>query len=137
MPVFKWQVDSPPNLVSLFSFIKDNSSVIFSSNNIYFAQKGHIKWKFLRLSSARVKIHLIPQVNFSSNFASFFIVMTYNSSVNFKLILFYFGLTVPIKIPILRIAIALVKICHVSHVIFQATNQFFFKFCVTIQCHER
>ena len=34
---------------------------LFSSNNIYFSQKEHIK---MRLSSARVKVHQIPHVNF-------------------------------------------------------------------------
>ena len=50
----------------------------------------------MRSSSARVKICLIPhvnlnrQVNSASNFAPFFIVMTHNSAVNFKLIHFLF-----------------------------------------------
>ena len=50
----------------------------------------------MRSSSARVKICLIPhvnlnwQVNSASNFAPFFIVMTHNSAVNFKLIRFLF-----------------------------------------------
>ena len=45
MPILKQQVDSSPNLVSLFSFMKDNSSVLFSPNNTYFAQKEPIKVK--------------------------------------------------------------------------------------------
>ena len=36
---------------------------------------------------------------------------------------FNFGLKDPIKIPILRLSSALVKICHISHVIFQTTSQ--------------
>ena len=40
------------------------------------------------------------------------------------------------KVPILRILCALVKICQIPHVIFQTTSQFFFKFCMTLQCHE-
>ena len=36
----------------------------FSSSNIYSAEKEHIKIIFLRLSSAWVKIHQIPHVNF-------------------------------------------------------------------------
>ena len=53
---------------------------------------GPLKCKFMRLSSAQVKIRQIPHVNFEatsqfpSKFASFFIVMTHNSSVDFKLI---------------------------------------------------
>ena len=63
------------------------------------------------------------QVNSPSNFASFFIVMAHNSSVNFKLILFYFGLNDPIKVTILRLSSALVKICHISHVIFHTSQE--------------
>ena len=40
------------------------------------------------------------QVNSSSNLASFFIVMTQNSHVKFKLIHFYFEQKNPIKVPI-------------------------------------
>ena len=59
--------------------------------------------------------------------------MTHNSFVSFKLI-FYFGLKDPIRLPILRLSSALVKICHIPHFIFQTTSQFFFKFFIT---HER
>ena len=43
LSILKRQVDSSPNFVSLFSFMKDYSSVLFSSNNTYFAQKEPIK----------------------------------------------------------------------------------------------
>ena len=55
-----------------------------------------LKCKYLRLSSGRVKIRQIPYVNFEttswflSKFASLFIFMTHNSSINFKLIHFLF-----------------------------------------------
>ena len=136
------------------------------------------------------------QVNPSSNFASFLIVNTHNSSVDFKFILFliwikashhypvfetlncsgenlsysschfpnhksvflqilhhfsvsckktslhffrseviYLALKEPIKVEILRILNALVKI-HQILVIFEKTNKFFFEFCITLQCHE-
>ena len=77
-------------------------------------------------------------VNSSSIFVPFFTVMTHNSSVHFKLIhFFYFGQKDPIKVPILTLSSTLVKICQIPHVIFQSTCQFFFKFCITHQCHER
>ena len=72
---------------------------IFSPNNMYFAQKEPIKMKFLGLSkfikfhklgSKFIKFHksiLKWQVNSSSKFASFFIVMTRNFSGDFNLIL--------------------------------------------------
>ena len=46
--------------------------------------------------------------------------MTDNSSLGFKLILFQVCIKAPIKILILS---ALEKICHIPHVIFQATSQ--------------
>ena len=45
MLISKRHVDSSPNFVSLCNFMKDNSSVLLSSSNIYFAQKEHIKMK--------------------------------------------------------------------------------------------
>ena len=38
----------------------------FGSNNIYFAPKGPLKWKFLRLWSAREKFCQIPYANFET-----------------------------------------------------------------------
>ena len=43
MPILKRRADSSTNFVSLFSFMKDDSSVLFSSDNIYFAQKEPVK----------------------------------------------------------------------------------------------
>ena len=64
----------------------------FRAINIYFAQKEHIKMRFFETfkcsgqnssNSWHVKFEMS-----NSNFASFFIAMTDNSSVDFKLILF-------------------------------------------------
>ena len=154
------------------------------------------------LLSAWVKIRGTPHVNLkrkvsfakvSSNFASFFIVMTRNSFVNFKLTHFslwiegshqsqffkcprenlsyswcqlpnhklaflqilhhfsvswkitppyffrsnviYFAQKEPVKVKISRILSAQVKIYQIL-VIFELTNQFFFEFWITLQCHE-
>ena len=62
----------------------------FSSKITYFAQKEPVKFKFLRLLSAWVKIHQILIIfettsSFSSNFASLFRVIRYNSSMLFQL----------------------------------------------------
>ena len=40
------------------------------------------------------------------------------------------------KVPILRISCALMKICQIPHLIFQITSQFSYKLCITFQCHE-
>ena len=79
---------------------------------------------------------LKQKVRSSTIFVSFFIVITHNSTVNFKLIS-YFGEKDPIKVPILTLSRALVKNCQIPHVIFQAASQFFCKFCITLQCDER
>ena len=138
---------------------------------------------------------ILKQVNSSSNL-SFSIVMTRNSSVSLKLILFlmwikgshqspifetfkcsgenlpysscqfpnrklvflqilhhssvpwkmtplylfrsnvtYFAQKEQIKVKILKILSAQVK-THQILLIFETTNQFFFKFCITLQCHD-
>ena len=40
------------------------------------------------------------------------------------------------KVSILTLSSVLMKICQIPHVIFQTTSHFFFKFCMTPQCHE-
>ena len=50
MPIWKRQVDSSPNFVSLFSFMKDYSSVRFLAQTIYtLLKRNPLKWTFLRL----------------------------------------------------------------------------------------
>ena len=41
------------------------------------------------------------------------------------------------KVTILTLSSVLIKICQIRHVIFPTTSQFFFKFWMTLQCHER
>ena len=116
----------------------------FSSNNIYFVQKEHIKMKFFETfkcsgqnssnSSCQFwndKSILLQILHHSS--LSWFITSLWILSSHFS----YFGLKDPINMSILRLSIALVKICHILHVIFQITNQFSFKFRITLHCHER
>ena len=79
---------------------------------------------------------LKQQVNSYSDFSSYFSVITYNSSVSCSSCIFYFGQKDLMKIPILTLSSALMKICQIPHFIFQTTSHFFFKFCKTLQCHE-
>ena len=73
MPIFKRQVDSSPNFVFFFLFMKDNSSVLFLAQRIYnLLKRSTLKCKFLRLSSALVKIHQIPHINFEMRSQFFF-----------------------------------------------------------------
>ena len=84
----KRQVDSSPSFVSLFSFMKDYSSVLFSSSNIYFAQKEPIKMKMFETFKSLGQI--------SSNFLCQFwndksipLQILYLSSVSWKIISLY------------------------------------------------
>ena len=104
------------NFVSLFSFMKDNSSVLFSSNNIHFVQKESIKAKILRLLSAQVKICQILYVNFET---SRFLSIS------------------PLKWKFLRLSSAQVKICQIPYANFETTSRFLSKFCIPLQFHER
>ena len=71
---------------------------------------------------------------FLFKFCIFFILITHNSPVNFKLMHFLLGIKVLQKSPNFefQLSSALVKICQIPHVIFQTTSQFFFKFCITL-----
>ena len=78
------------------------------------------------------------QVKFSSIFASFFIFMTHNSSVNCKLIHFLFLMKGPNKSPRFEtFEGALMKICKIPHVNFRSTSQFSFKFSINLECHRK
>ena len=123
---------------------KITSLYFFSSNNIYYAQKEHIKMKLFQTFK-----HLGQNLSNSScqfwNHKLIPLRILHHSSLSWHITplsilssyFFYFGLKDPIKVPILRLSSALVKICHIPHVIFQTTSQFFFKFCITLQCYER
>ena len=92
MSFLKAQVSFPSNFPSIDSAIRHNSFVLFQLKHYIFVQKEPIKVQMLEtfemLESKFVKLLksiLKRQVNSSSNFASFFIVMTYSSFVNLKL----------------------------------------------------
>ena len=114
----------------------------FSSNIIYFDQRIRLKSTSFRFSKCysqnslnfcqfwnykSIPLQILHHSSFSWHIAPPWILSSYFS---------YFELKDPIKIPILRILIVLVKVCHIP-VIFQTTSQFFFKFCIILQCHGR
>ena len=94
MSFLKPQVISPSIFESIFSGIKNNSYIPFLAQTYTLVKRSPLKCKFLRFLSARVEfVKLLMsvlnwQVNSSSHFVSFFIVMTQNSPVTFKLIHF-------------------------------------------------
>ena len=131
----KQQVSSSLNFAPLLIIVKHNSQK-FSNLDKRITSKSQFWdiqvfwWKFaiflMSLSN--------PQVSFSSNFASLFSVMTDNSSILF-LGQTYFTQKEPIKFETLKILSAQVKIYQMP-VTFETTNQFFFKCCIVLQCHQ-
>ena len=77
------------------------------------------------------------QVNSISSFASFFIAITHNSPLRFKLIHFILCIKGSNESPNFENFVCSGEnLCHFPYVIFQTTSQVFFKFCLTLQCHE-
>ena len=109
---------------------KITSLYFCSSNNIYFSQNEHIKLKIFETSKCSgqnssnsscqlwndksIPLQILHHSSLSWQITSLWILSSHFS---------YFGLKDPINMPILRLSIALVKICHIPHVIFQTTSQ--------------
>ena len=74
-----------------------------------------------------------PSASFSSNFASLFSVMRRKSSVLFHLNLCMLWTKGPDQSA--HFSTAPIKINQIPYVVFEATSQFSFKFCNTLQCH--
>ena len=154
---FKWSGENLPNFSCHFSnhksvFLQNlhNSLVPWkiiplyfcSSYIIYFGHKEPIKTQFF--------FECFGQNFWSSscqfkNDKSAPIQFMYHSSLSWHIAplihlssyISYFGQKNPIKVPILTLSSALVKICQSPHVIFQTTSHFFFKFCINLPCYER
>ena len=133
----------PSNFVSILSAIKHNSSVPFLAESLYTLVKSSpLKSKFLRLLNSQVKIRQIPYVNLkqqvisSSDFSSFFSVIAYNSSVSLWLMHF---------LPWTKWSHENTNFdnfkCSDENLPNSSRNfpnqkSFFFKFCMTLKCHE-
>ena len=79
---------------------------------------------------------LEPRAKFSSNFAPLFSVMRHNSSVIFHLNLCMLWKKGSDQIENFQTFDCLHEINQIPYVIFQATSQFSFKFCNTLQCYD-
>ena len=116
MSILKQQIDSSPNFLSLFSFMKDNSSVLFWFKQYILCSKGTHKnenfWDFkcsgqnssnfsCQLSNGKsIPLQILRNSSLSRQITPLWIWSSY---------FFKFGLKDPIKIPILS---ALEKNCH-------------------------
>ena len=84
------------------------------------------------LSTTCVTIHQMTYV-ISETISHF---SRHSPSIFFSSNITYFLAKQPIKVKIFRLATARIKTDQVPHVIFGTESQFFFKLCITLQCHE-
>ena len=142
MSILKRQVNSSSNLASFFIVMIHNSSVSFKLLYFLLLIKGsnqNPSFEIFKCSGENLSYSLC---HFPNRKLVFFQLL-HHSSVSWKttpLYFFrsnvtYFAKKEPIKVDILRILSAQIKI-HKILFIFE-TNQFCFKFCITLQCHER
>ena len=89
MSILKREVDSSPSFVSLFSFMKGYSSVLFSSDNIYFTKKEPIKMKMFETFECSGQISSNSLCQFWNN-KSIPLQILYLSSASWKIIPLYF-----------------------------------------------
>ena len=118
MSFYKAQVSFPSNFASIFSAIKHNFSLPFLAQILYTLVKNSQSanfWDFRVLGSQFVKFFMPVlnwQVHSTSNFSTFFIAVTHNSPVNFKLVHFLLWIKGSHQSPnFCTFKRALVKIC--------------------------
>ena len=144
MSILKCQVNSSPNFASLLYFMKYNSSVLFRSNNIYFAQKETIKVKIFETFKCSGQ-NLSNSLCQLWNDKSIPLQILYTSCISWKITPLYFSAQIiytllkrrPLKWKFLRLSSAQVKICPIPYANFEMTSQFVSKFCIPLVFHER
>ena len=120
-----------------------NPSVNFKLVHFLLWTKGSHHSSNFDTFESLVKVSQVPHVIskrtviFSSNFASLFNVMKDNSSVLFfsSNNIYYFTQKEHIKMELLRLSSAQIKICQIPHVNSEMTRQFLFIFCI-LHCHD-
>ena len=142
MSILKQQVNSSSDFASFFTAMTHNFSLNFQLKLFLLWIKGPHQIPSLRLSSAMVKICQIPHVIFQTT-SKFFLKLWITFQCHERYLLCTFlGQTLNTlhnrnkwKCKFLRVLIAQVKF-HQILVIFETTDQFFFKFCINFQGHE-
>ena len=122
----------------------ERSCYTFLAQTIYTWLKTRpLKWKFLRLSSAQVKICEISSVNFEATrrFLSKFCI---SFQVHERLFLCTFSVQriytslkrSPLKGKFFKFSSAPVKFCQICYVNFETASPFLSKFCIPLQLNE-
>ena len=117
----------------------------FLAQTIYtLLKRSPLKWNFLRLSSAWVKLCQIPYANFEttsrflSKFGIFFQFHEKSFLCTFLAERLYTLLNrSPLKWKFLRLSSAWVKFCLISYSNSKMTSRLLSKFCISLQFHEK
>ena len=144
MPIMKWGVDPSPNFVSLFQFHERLLLCTFLTQTIYtLLNRSSLKWTFLRLTSAEVKICQISYVNFemmSWFLYKFCIPLQFHER---QLLYTLSAQTIytllkksPLKWKSWRLTSAQVNISRISYVHIETASPFLSKFCIPLQFNE-
>ena len=139
MSILKRQVSSLSNFASFFIVMTCNSSVSFKLIRFLLRIKGSHQSPNFETFGCFGENFPISSCHFP-NHKSVFLQILHHFSVSWKrtsLYLFrsnviYFAQKEPIKVKILSAQVEI----HQILVIFETTNQFFFRFYITLQCHE-
>ena len=142
MSFLKAQVSFPSNVASIFSAIKQNSPILFLAQTLYtLFKRSPLKCKFLRFSSARVKIRQIPHLIFesTSQFSFRFCINIKCHQVKLPQIILsskivYFVRKKLVKVRIFEIFKCSGENSSNSSCQFELTLPFLFKFCIILQC---
>ena len=115
----------------------------FLAETLRFRQKEPIKVQVFRFFSALMKVHPIPHASFETT-RSMRIQILHHCSVSWKITPLYFLSQTFIlwtktahRSEIFKLLSGWVKTHQILYVIFETISQFFFKFCITLQCLER
>ena len=136
-----------PNSLCLFRnnksfFTTQILCIFFGSNITYFLQKQLIKVQVFRLSTTRVKTGQVPHVIFHTKIQFFFKILINLECYDITPLYFlgsnliYFRRKQHMKVQIFRLSTARIKLHQIPYVIFGTQSQLFFKFCITLHCHE-
>ena len=101
-------------------------------------QKSHEDLRQLQTSSGKSKKlkldgllwsekYICPKNTFTTQLLCIFLAQTLH---------IYFLQKQPIKVQVFGLSTARVKVHQIPHVIFRTKSQFFFKLCITLQCHK-
>ena len=144
MPIMKWGVDPSPNFVSLFQFHERLLLCTFLTQTIYtLLNRSSLKWTFLRLTSAQVKICQISYVNFEMmswflykfcirlQFHERQLLYTLSAQTIYTLLK-----KSQLKWKFWRLTSAQVKISRISYVHIETASPFLSKFCIPLQFNE-